>query len=115
MIDESINNTKALTSLKSSISEQRLDIAEIKRELLRISEKDRDILRGIKERLESDEDRIERKAFYNKVDRFVDYVKNPKTWIALLVSAIIAIAAIVGSVITFTNLVSFSNDQTKSP
>ena len=100
MIDESIKNAEALSAMKSAITEQRTDIGEIKTEINNIFEKERDILQDIKDRIESTEERQEHKNHCKNVEKFIDQVRSPKTWVALGVSFIVAISAIIGGVAT---------------
>ncbi len=111
MIDENVKHADALSQLRSAIAEQRVEVDELTKEirdnrgsvtnkLNDLHERQNDLLRDILSRLETKDDAKERKEFYKKVDKFIETVKSPKTWIALIVSAIIGLTGLVGGVAT---------------
>ena len=117
MIDESAKTTEALTTLRDNIKEQRDQLEKINNhfsngfrsdikehitveagEVKDSVQETRHLVQQVILRIESEEEKRQRLESYKKMDDFLDMVKNPKTYITVLASVIIALTTLVSGV-----------------
>lgn len=106
MLDEIAKSAENMAQVKSTLTELRNEVDEIKEHVTDEVSKNQAQIKEVREtliqialRLDTDEERRLRSENYKKLTDFLLWARNPKTYISIFVAFVVATASLIGGVV----------------